>query len=376
MADTADDLINELLTGTIEELDVPRSVEMTMHAIYDDVGRWMGDTLGTGDWAIYSQGSGRLGTMVRPAEGGDFDIDSVVLRDIQRTEITQQELKDEVGDAVDEYVKARAWTTGPAPTGCQESRRCWTLSFREPFHMDVLPAIPDPTALPTGILLPDRELACWQFSNPIGYSDWFFDRMADDFQDRRTAFAKEANVHVEDVPGWEVRMTLQRMVQAFKVHRNHHFAADNLHRPPSILITTLAAQAYQGERELLEGIMNAASWIPDLIERDGDRYIVLNPVQDRENFADMWTPTAAARFFAWMHGLQATLDRALSTRAGLHGAVAILERGFGVEPVQKAATRFVAVWNSARVDGRLKVAATGTVGAAGLPVKPHRFHGA
>jgi hypothetical protein len=155
MADTADDLINELLTGAMEELDVPRSVEMTMHAVYDDVGRWMGETLGDGDWAIYSQGSGRLGTMVRPPDGGDFDIDSVVARNIAKAEITQQELKDEVGDALDEYVKARASTTGPAPTGCQESRRCWTLSFNQPFHMDVLPAIPDPTAPPTGILLPD-----------------------------------------------------------------------------------------------------------------------------------------------------------------------------------------------------------------------------
>lgn len=140
MADTAGDLINELLTGAMEELDVPRPVEMTMHAIYDDVGRWMGETLGEGDWAIYSQGSGRLGTMVRPADGGDFDIDSVVLRDVPKAEITQQELKDEVGDALDRYVKARASATGPAPTGCQESRRCWTLSFNEPFHMDVLPA--------------------------------------------------------------------------------------------------------------------------------------------------------------------------------------------------------------------------------------------
>jgi hypothetical protein len=376
MADTADDLINELLTGAMEELDVPRSVEMTMHAVYDDVGRWMGETLGDGDWAIYSQGSGRLGTMVRPPDGGDFDIDSVVARNIAKAEITQQELKDEVGDALDEYVKARASTTGPAPTGCQESRRCWTLSFNQPFHMDVLPAIPDPTAPPTGILLPDRELVRWQFSNPIGYSDWFFDGMADDFQEQRTAFAKEANVDVEDVPRWEVRMTLQRMVQVVKVHRNHYFAADDPHRPPSILITTLAARAYRGERQLVEGVMNAASRMPDLVERDGDGYVVLNPVQDRENFADMWTPTAAAQFFEWMSDLQATLAEALSTRSGVQAAVAILEQKFGVGPVQKSASRFGAARNSTRNGGRLKVAATGAVGTAGLTVKPHTFHGA
>jgi hypothetical protein len=376
MADTVDDLTNELLTGAMEELDLPRSVELTMHAIYDDVGRWMGETLGEGDWAIYSQGSSRLGTMVRPEDGSDFDIDSVVVRDLEKTEITQQELKDEVGDALDKYVKARASTTGAAPTGCQESRRCWTLSFNEPFHMDVLPAIPDATAAPTGILLPDRELLRWQFGDPIGYSDWFFGRMADDFQEQRTAVAKQANVDVEDVPRWRIRTTLQRMVQAFKAHRNNYFAGHDAHRPPSILITTLTARAYRGERQLVEGVMNAASRMPGLVERDGDGYVVLNPVQDRENFADMWTPTAAARFFEWMNDLQATLDDALKTRSGVHAAVAILERKFGVEPVQKSASRFGAARNAARNDGRLKVAATGAVGAAGFTVRPHIFHGA
>lgn len=375
MAETPDDLISELLTGTMEELDVPRSVEMTMHAVYDDVGRWMSETLGEGNWSIYSQGSGRLGTMVRPADGGDFDIDSVVVRDVEKTEITQQELKDEVGDTLNRYVRSKAWASGPTATSCDESRRCWTLSFNEPFHMDVLPAIPDPAAHSTGILLPDKALLRWQFSNPIGYSDWFFDRMADDYEERRAAFAKDANVDVEDVPRWQIRTSLQRMVQVFKVHRNLYFAVDDPHRPPSIVITTLAAQAYRGERQLVEAVMNGASRMPDLVERDGARYVVLNPVQDHENFADMWTPTAAARFFEWMNDLQATLDEARETRSGLQDAVAILQKMFGIEPVERSAERYGASRQSARNDGRLRVAGTGAVGTTGVAVKPHTFYG-
>lgn len=376
MADSAEELITELLTGTVAELDVPPSVDRTVHAVYDDVGRWMSHTLEEGKWSIYPQGSARLGTMVRRPDQGEYDIDTVVEWDVNKATITQQTLKDEVGEALDSYVKARAASGGPAPTGCDESRRCWTLTFNEPFHMDVLPAIPDLDAPPSGILLPDRALLRWQFSDPTGFAEWFADQMAAELAERRTEAAKAASVEVEQVPTWQVRTTLQRVVQVLKAHRNHFFADDDPDRPPSILITTLAAQAFQGERQLLEAVMNAASRMPSLIQRDGPTYVVLNPVQDRENFADLWTLKAEARFFGWIDDLQQTLDAAVSNRTGLHGAVAALVARFGVDPVQKGAANYGALRNTDRVDGRLKVAATGVLGATGLPVRPHTFHGA
>ena len=375
MADGADELISELLTGTMEELDVPELVGTTMHAVYDDVGRWMSDTLGEGNWSIYSQGSGRLGTMVRPPDGGEFDIDSVAVQNVDKSETTRQGLKDDVGDVLDEFVKARATSPGPVPTACKESRRCWTLYFNEPFHMDVLPAIPDPEAPPTGIQLPDRELTYWQHSDPIGYSEWFFARMAEDVLSQREAFARKANVLVEDVPRWRLRMTLQRIVQVLKVHRDHYFEVDDPHRPPSILITTLAARAYRGEQQLVEGVMNAASRMSGLVDRDGDLYVVLNPVQPDENFADMWTPRAAIRFFEWMSDLQRILDEALETHTGLHEAASVLTRRFGAEAVLKSATRYGATRRTTREADNLRVATTGIIGATGLTVKQHTFHG-
>jgi hypothetical protein len=313
--------------------------------------------------------------MVRRDDEADYDVDSVVEWRVDKGDVTQQGLKDTVGDTLDSYVKARASSTGIVPTGCEESRRCWTLAFEEPFHMDVLPAIPDVGAPPTGILLPDRELIRWQFGDPIGFADWFFDQMATELSERKAEYAKSANVDVEEVPTWQVRTTLQQVVQVFKAHRNRYFADDDPHQPSSIVITTLAAQAYRGERQLLEAVMNAASAMPHLVERDGLRYVVRNPVQERENFADMWTSRSAARFFEWIGDVQQTLDQAVGIRTGVQAAVDVLGPRFGAGAVQRSASWFGRARNTARTDGRLEVGPTGLVGAAGLKVRDHTFDG-
>ncbi len=55
----------------------------------------------------------------------------------------------------------------------EERKRCWTLFYRAAFHLDVLPAIPNPETLPSGILLTDKTLSHWQYSNPTAYASWF-----------------------------------------------------------------------------------------------------------------------------------------------------------------------------------------------------------
>ncbi len=101
--------------------------------------------------------------------------------------------------------------------------------------MDVLPAIPDPDANPTGILLTDKKLTRWLTSDPIAYATWFRARMATEFLQRKAALATEMRKSIEQVPDWQVKTTLQQLVQVLKVHRDLHFLDD---RPPSILITS------------------------------------------------------------------------------------------------------------------------------------------
>ena len=156
----------------------------------------------------------------------------VCRRYILRSSTTQDALKDEVGDALAEYLEASRGEAG-APSDCVPSRRCWTLHYPTSFHMDALAAIPDLDAAPTGILLTDKKLTRWLPSDPVAYANWFRRQMASGFLQRKAALATEMRKSIEQVPDRQVKTTLQQLVQVLKVHRDLHFYEDLDDRPPS-----------------------------------------------------------------------------------------------------------------------------------------------
>ena len=377
MTGRAEGIVGEILIGVADELDIPEALQRAAESTYEAVGEWLKSRLAAdGDWHVYPQGSMRLGTVVRPSPTDDFDLDAVAEWQIAKELITKQELKDTVGEALVDFVAAHSGPEG-APTACREGGRCWTLLFAEPFHMDVLPAIPDPDAAPNGIQITDRDLFRWQPSNPIGFADWFYSRMGSGLLEAKVALAKRYRVDVDDLPDWRVRTTLQRVVQVLKVHRNGFFADALDERPPSIIVTTLAAQAFTGDRSLFDAVMEVASRMGSFIERDGDLYVVRNPVQPEENFADRWAsdPDRPIRFFAWIEDLQETLDWARSSRGGLPDVAARLNKRFGEALVSKSVGKLGQSRTDARNTGDLTVSASGMLGAGTMKVREHTFHG-
>jgi hypothetical protein len=138
------------------------------------------------------------------------------------------------------------------------------------FHLDVLPAIPDAERPDTSILLTDKGLVRWQFSNPIGYAEWFYVRMGPQVLQMREALARAASASVEEIPEWRIRTPLQRAVQLLKRHRDLRFAADPDNRPASIIITTLAAHAYRQQTQTYEALLQIVRDMPRYIQnRDG-----------------------------------------------------------------------------------------------------------
>jgi hypothetical protein len=378
MPDSAEELIAELLLGVVDLLDLSPDLYNAASAVYDDVGQWMSRSLDEGKWHVYSQGSMRLGTVVRPSDDDEYDIDAVAEWSVDKEATSQDELKKTVGEALRSYVEARMGNGPLDPTRCDESRRCWTLRFTGPLHMDVLPAIPDVKAPPTGILLPDREMFRWQFSNPIAYSEWFFERMAGDVFEKRSEAAKRAQVNIDDIPRWSVRTLLQQVVQVFKLHRMYYFGQALEHCPPSIILTTLAAQAYRGGSSLFGVLMDVAADMPSFIERDGNAHVVTNPVQPEENFADLWgkDPLHIKMFLQWLSDLQRTLEETRATTFGLDKVVERLAPRFGERAMLKSAQRLGQSRARARAAGQLAVTEVGSLAAGGsLTVKDHTFHG-
>lgn len=372
--------ISELLGGAIESLDIPEELFRAAATEYADVGSFLADYAdGEDGWEIYPQGSFLLGTVVQPLGRDEYDIDLVCLRRLEKSQVTQAELKAGVGGALVGYLAYRRGDSG-APDSCEDRKRCFTLIYRRAFHLDVLPAIPDTEGSASGILLTDRDLHAWQFSDPKAYANWFKQRMAAEFLVKRAVLAEAERVEPEQIPDSQVKTTLQRTVQALKHHRNLYFGDDIESRPASILVTTLAAHAYQGEQDLYQALLGAAGSMPNyILEKDG-RLIVPNPVQPRENFADKWAtyPERAERFKAWLGQLRSDL-LAAESETGLGRIATRLSESFGQEPVERAAERYGKGILDTRRRGALgfdpSSGALGSLAVGATKVKPHRFYG-
>lgn len=309
-------------------LDISRQEQEWAIGRYDDLGRFLVDNVsGRADMNVYPQGSFRLGTVVKPADGaGDFDIDLVFWRDLARESVTQEELKSTAGELLDAYCTDRQL---PEPI---ELGRCWRLDFFEQhFHLDVLPVIPDRNHDGDGILLSDRDLRLWLYSNPIGYADWFYDRMEKTLvQEHLAALAKALGRSVEDVPRFMVRTPLQRVVQLLKRSRDEYFSSNPEIKPASILVTTLAGQAYRGQRDVDNALIETARAMPEHIERRGGEWWVENPAHPGENFADKWSsnPDRRDAFFEWLSVLAHATTAAAGARSATD-ATAALKPVFG-----------------------------------------------
>jgi len=327
---------SSLLVNVAESLDIPDHLYENAVVEYEDVGNWLAietSALAPYSPVIYPQGSFLLGTVVRPiAHEDEYDIDLVCHLRITKQQTTQADLKKIVGDRLKKREDLRK--------KLGESRRCWNLTYPKSFHMDVLPCIPNVERLPTGILLTDTELTRWQKSNPTRYAAWFKDRMRVALELRKSILAESRRVNVEQVPEWQVRTPLQRVVQILKRHRDMYFNARQKldFRPVSIILTTLAAKAYGNEEDLYECLEVILAKMAAGIEKEGDKYVVRNPVEPDENFADKWNekPERRAAFYSWLDAAQKDF-MGVSKKATLSEAVTAMTPMIG-DRVMKAAS--------------------------------------
>lgn len=369
--------LDELLGTSIAAIDIPPAIRARAVARYEEVAAFLAAHC-PGDGDIHTQGSFRLGTVVAPvAAGGEYDMDLVYLRHVHRDSITKLALKRETGRSLRAYTDSR-------PEGnpeLDEGKRCWTLDYPgEPFHMDTLPAIPDPDALEPAILLTDRELREWQPSNPIGYADWFRGEMLLEMTMLREAAAVAKRMDIEAVPEDEIKTTLQRTVQALKRHRDLHFGEDrDKLAPASIIITTLAARAYTGRAGLFEVVSDITGRMADFVEMRNGVFWVENPVRPTENFADRWKGHArrAQAFFDWIEQAHADFS-AFGDDLGIDQVIEKMSLSLGEAAAHAAGRQYGAERFARRNAGVLGVSAAGTLGVtsrAQAAVPHHTFHG-
>lgn len=337
---------NRILEQVLLTLDIPDSAYEKVEKRYKDLGDWL--SRGESRCAnfkprVYPQGSFRLGTVVRPLnEHDEYDLDlgCRLQEGISKGKHTQKHLKTLVGADLEDYRVARN-----IAKKLEEKNRCWRLSYSDElsFHMDAVPSIPEESSgvqrltedmvkagsmrslaegvnrfagAITDIRDPnyDKVSPYWRISNSEGYALWFESRMklAMPLLEKR-AFAHK--VSVDELPRQKWKSPLQQAIQLFKRHRDVMFAEDSDGKPISIILTTLAAEAYRGEQDLASAIENILANMGTYVRPQSPR--VPNPVNPSEDFADKWASSQHLRleekFWLWLE--QARADFASISKA-------------------------------------------------------------
>lgn len=388
MANSATSIAKTYLEALADELEISESRYEQAEESYLSLGRWLNrDASAIKQYkpTVYVQGSFGLGTVIKPLNAEEeYDVDAVCeLKALQKSQLSQQHLKNLVGSEIESYRRAQAMTKP-----LHEGRRCWTLNYADgaQFHMDVVPAVPngddvrilleqkhmDARWAATAIAITDNErldyalmTSDWPRSNPKGYLQWFKSRMSVVLEKRRRVLAESTRASVETIPDYKVCTPLQQAIMILKRHRDIMYCKDEINCCPiSIILTTLAAHAYEGEEEIAAALLSILSNMDRYIERDAqNRAIIRNPSDPLENFADKWPefPERERAFYTWLR--QAQSDFAYA--AGLADRSLIAESlspHLGQELAKRAADR-----SATKASGMLRPASAAAASALATP---------
>lgn len=287
--------LDELLK---ERINITPEMEKKAENIYKETAEYLSKNLEIYSPDVFPQGSFKLKTIIRPIQDKDeFDLDFVCLLNIAKSDITQTDLYTLIGNTLrkkyEEILKPK--------------KRCWRLNY-DNFHVDILPAIPDPAFINGEnplLLIPDKDQKDWQSTNPLGYAVWFKNRAS---QGQKRSFVENS---IEPLPKQDNNLPLQKIVKIMKYHRNFIFRNDLDNRPISMIVTTLAAMNYKGEQNLSDALQNICNGIKLIAPQILKDNFIPNPVDKRENFADAWKkhPERKENFKIWVEKLDDLISR-------------------------------------------------------------------
>lgn len=272
-----DNRSNEVLKSILEKIEIPDSAYEKAERRYKDIGEWLHrpeSKCVEYDPNVFSQGSFRLGTAIRPDSDEEYDLDMGcnLQQGLSKSQITQEQLKTHIGYELELYRKARGIKEELA-----EKRRCWRLEYADglSFHMDIVPCIPESdkdkgvlrrrmvenSRLDGALAQNVSQLAVsitdntdpkysvttddWRTSNPEGYARWFETRMKTArsvINEREMSF----NASIDSLPYYRWKTPLQQAIQLLKRHRDTMFKNNEECKPISVIITTLGVIVKSG----------------------------------------------------------------------------------------------------------------------------------
>lgn len=362
-----------------EKLDI--SPTMYDYAVerYKGIAQYLADSGINADF--YPQGSFRTGTVVRPLKNGveaDYDIDVMCNLSVKKDFTSPRQIKTSVGNALrsNQVYKEKL---------LPEDSRCWTLKYAGisndvGFSLDIVPSVGESNisiqalihaGVPADLAVYAESITekqsvgsySWLSSNPKGFGGWFNQInepfKAYDYENRRKKYFDNnraqfrADAVVESVPDYHIKSGLQRSIQLLKRHRDLFYQRvknGKELRPASVIITSLAAKVAAGASpalpldsllshivyglkdyaSLLQGKQPALRFdgdVRNIIQKRSGKWIIPNPVNPNDNYADSWTDDTAAMFFKWIDAV--VKDLADTTPTNESQYISGLQRSFG-----------------------------------------------
>jgi hypothetical protein len=357
-----------LLETLVDTLDIPKSYYEKAARRHQSLGEWLcrpESKLVTFEPHVSPQGSFRYGTVNRPLNGdAEYDLDNVTTLTIDKTAMTQQQLKQLYGDEIKAYAKAHGMLSPVI-----EKNRCWRLVYSDDvsFHLDTLPCVPEERTIIDAITrhgvpaelarravaitdlrhpLYKQITASWPSSNPRGFARWFEERARPAASVRmRQLVEARAYASVDHIPPYDWKTPLQRSIQILKRHRDVMFLDHPEVAPISMIITNLAAHAYQGETDLWVALTNIVERMPSFVRPT--RPYVPNFTDPAEDYADRWSkdPTLKENFWAWHTQVRSDLKRVPTIVRGDRLGKEV-RSAFRIELAENDLARFVPPKNS------------------------------
>jgi hypothetical protein len=335
---------------------------------YKAVGNWLSvpnSSLAPLHPGIYPQGSMRIGTTNRPWAGDEFDLDLICQLHGCGTALP---------DVVYDAVYARLAANEQYRPILEKKNRCIRLNYAGNFHLDIIPACPDPLHGEPFLSVPDREMAAWKTSNPVGFANIFFECCKLRIPSGIEALAKNVQPLPSPVPS-QYKYPLQRIVQMMKRHRDRFFDGDN-DAARSIVLTTLALSFYRGEQSLRDGLDKILNGILYAIDTCQGILPVPNPSNPAENFSDSWTSKSYSDFVVYIRNFRQQLDR-LARADGIASVNEVLGLLFGQGVAAKAIKTLGEGTEQIRKENNLRITKTGalTTVSSGIGIRPNNFYG-
>lgn len=307
------------------------------------------------DAHIFPQGSMRLKTTINPvadapADLGTIDADAIVWL---------PNAKGVSADTVLEAIEKRFQKGSRVHEDIQPLRRGVRIVYADQspgFHIDVTPARArsrnDKTHGQGMLEVPDRETG-WKASSPIPYADWLHAAsecqiMLKNCVDLNKSLAAADSATMDPLPEYGEYQTedpLRASIKLLKRHRDEWAirTKNEKSRPISAVITTLATHAWlnvarqsrQRPFTPLEAILEIVRTMPNYISKNGHEFMVCNPEDSGENFAEKWNRPGEGTayqtaFYEWYESAYEALGLGLESYSSVESFAKAVNESFGI----------------------------------------------